>query len=107
MNLVNGSQSNSEIDYLVELINDFPTEKQINAQIALKILAVRYEELEKNTAGFLKTIINPPQRLLKYPFNKLIIGNDYFPEIKSFLEPALSDKKNKIWNFQEWRWKDI
>ncbi len=81
MNLATGLQSNSEIVYLAELIKDFPPEELIPADDALNILSVRYEELEKNTAGFLKTIKSPLPHLLKYPFNKLIIDGDYFPAI--------------------------
>ena len=83
MNLVNGLQSNSEIVYLAELIKDFPTEKQMQAEAALNTLSVRYEELEKNTAGFLKTVKTPPPQLFKFPFNKLIIEKDYFPAVFS------------------------
>ena len=81
MNLVVGLQSSSEIEYLAELIKDFPPEKPIETEVALNMLSVRYEELEKNAHVFLKTINNPHPQLIKYPFNKLKVDDDYFPAI--------------------------
>ena len=54
-------------------------------------------QLQKNWIAFLER-------------NKLTTETDFavtVEKIKSFLEPALSDKKNQIWNFKEWIWNDI
>lgn len=72
---------NSEISYLQELINDFPPQKEIIANEAFNLLAVRYEELEKNTWLFIKTLDSPPKAIYKFPLNRQIILGEYFPVV--------------------------
>ncbi len=55
----NGSNNNSELSYLTELINDFPLRKKISPIKAEKLLITRYLQLEKNIPALIRLIDDP------------------------------------------------
>ncbi|NOX19108.1 MAG: Fic family protein [Chlorobi bacterium] len=73
--------NSQEIEYLKELMDDFPPSKKYPAAIALRILLSRHEKLEKNNLDFIKTLKDPPSSLLKYSFEKLISEGEHFPSL--------------------------
>ena len=73
--------NSSEIEYLKELIDDFPPSKKLPPIVALKTLLIRYNEFEKNIFSFIKTLKEPPSSLLTYPFEKLLSDGEHFPSL--------------------------
>ena len=69
-----------ELDYLEELIRDFPCDKQIASIDAFNIIRVRYLELEKRLPIIQKQILQkPPAEGFKDTIEELISNNDYQP----------------------------
>jgi fido (protein-threonine AMPylation protein) len=90
-NSKSGSNNNTELAYLQELINDFPCKSKISAREAEKNLISRYNELEKNIQGaFLALLANPEQiKTFKDSFLGSILdlfkSEDLLPAIFYFL----------------------
>lgn len=62
-NSKSGSNHNTELAYLQELIDDFPCKNKISAREAEKKLITRYSELEKNIQGSLLALLANPEQI--------------------------------------------
>jgi len=79
INSSNGSTSNSETDYLAELILDFPPLSPVSTDKAFELLRTRYEQLEKNIGQFLSLLKSSTPSKSLFPFQRLFIEEDRFP----------------------------
>lgn len=76
---MNCQSINSELNYLAELIEDFPPKKKISAEDAFKELKVRYETLESFADGFIDFLLSLPDNKVAEFFPKLGKIDDNFP----------------------------
>ena len=70
---------NSELDYLNELISDFPPRKIISVEKSFELLRTRYEQLEKSIPLFLNLLENNSPSTKLFPFRALLLKDDNFP----------------------------
>ncbi|MCF8242003.1 MAG: Fic family protein [Melioribacteraceae bacterium] len=75
----NGLGTNQEIEYLEELIRDFPPPDPLPAAEAFLILQNRYQELEKKIELFISTLDKPDIKWQRLQLKNLVVNNDIYP----------------------------
>ncbi len=79
-----GEYPNHEINYLAELMQDFPSGISLSPQDAFELIQTRYQMLESNIEPLAKSVKKNSTKWNRFPLNQLVVG-DYLQPLFYYL----------------------